>query len=239
MENIKNMIQERYGKIAAEGRGCGSSCGCSDASMADEYTGLAELDIANLGLGCGIPTEFADIREGMTVLDLGSGAGIDVFIASKHAGVSGKVIGIDMTQQMIDRARANAESLGIRNVEFRLGEIEQMPVESNSVDRVISNCVLNLVPEKRKAFAEIYRVLKPGGAFIISDIVMNGTMPDELRDDAAMWAECVSGAIGKNEYLAIIREAGFKNIQFLKERTYQDFSKDDFTLLSMTVKGVK
>jgi len=239
MDRIKTQIQETYGRIATQGGGCGSSCGCSDSSMADQYTNLGDIAIADLGLGCGIPTEFADLREGLTVLDLGSGAGIDAFITAKQVGPKGKVIGVDMTPQMIARARENALHLGMTNVDFRRGEIEDMPVDANSIDRVISNCVLNLVPEKPRAFAEIYRVLKPGGMFVVSDMVTQGAMPDVLRNDAAMWAECVSGAIDKDEYIRIIGQAGFQNIEVLKERTYQEYTRNDFALLSITVKGVK
>ena len=239
MNQIKAQIQELYGRIATEGRSCGSSCGCSDTSMAEGYANLGDLAVADLGLGCGIPTEYADFSEGMTILDLGSGAGIDVFVASKHTGPAGKVIGIDMTPQMIERARANALVLGINNVEFRLGEIEQLPVASNSIDRVISNCVLNLVPDKRRAFSEIHRVLRPGGAFIVSDMVTRGTMPAALRDDAVMWAECVSGAITIDDYRGIISDTGFRGVEVVKERIYPEFSRNTFTLLSITIRGTK
>lgn len=239
MDQIKTHIQETYGKIASEGRGCGSSCGCSDASMSDAYMDLGATAIADLGLGCGLPTEFAMMEEGMTILDLGSGAGIDVFLASKQIGPTGKAIGIDMTPQMIERSRANAHTLGIRNVEFRLGEIEQLPVEPNCIDRVISNCVLNLVPDKNRAFAEIYRVLRPGGLFIVSDIVTRGTMPQELQNNPAMWAECISGAIEKEHYIDIISQTGFRQIEVLKERRYMIFSSNDFSLLSITMRGAK
>jgi len=249
MDNLKETIKEHYGTIAretaAETGCCGtttSCCGTEPTScMADEYNAdiVKEFASANLGLGCGIPTEHADIKEGMTVLDLGSGAGIDVFIASKYVGTTGKVIGLDMTEAMVNRARQNADTLGIPNVEFLLGEIEQMPIASSSVDRVISNCVLNLVPDKSKAFAEIYRVLKPGGAFIVSDIVVKGNIPDDIRSNAELWAGCIAGAIDMKEYLNIITKAGFKGVTIMKERQHGTLSTEAYALLSITVKGMK
>ena len=250
MENVKDVIKERYGRIVQESSDTGccgttsssSCCGSTPSScMADEYDPevINEFASANLGLGCGAPTKEADIREGMTVLDLGSGAGIDVFISSKYVGSSGKVIGLDMTQEMVKRARENAATLGIRNVEFHLGEIENMPIASDSIDRIISNCVLNLVPDKSKAFGEIYRVLKPGAAFIVSDVVSNGTIPEEIRDNAELWTGCIAGATDVKEYLRIIAAAGFKNVEILKQKPYPELSSETYSLLSVTVKGVK
>ncbi|HMZ66954.1 MAG TPA: arsenite methyltransferase, partial [Leptospiraceae bacterium] len=173
---------------------------------------------ADLGLGCGIPTQFANIQEGNIVIDLGSGAGNDAFVVRSIVGEKGKVLGIDMTEAMIEKARMNNENLGFNNVEFRLGEIEKIPSTSNVADVVVSNCVLNLVPDKAKAFSEIHRVLKNGGHFCISDIVLAGNIPDILRKHADMYAGCVSSAIQKTEYLAHIKNAGFANIEIKKEK---------------------
>jgi arsenite methyltransferase len=173
---------------------------------------------ADLGLGCGLPTEFAKIKEGDVVIDLGSGAGNDAFVARSIAGASGKVIGIDFTEKMISKARLNAEKLGFHNVEFRYGDIEKIPVSQDVADVVVSNCVLNLVPDKAKAFAETLRVLKPGGHFSVSDIVLKGELPEGLRQSAEMYAGCISGAIQKDDYLSVIEKAGFKNIVVQKER---------------------
>jgi SAM-dependent methyltransferase len=188
--------------------------------MADDYTKLEGYNPdADLGLGCGLPTEFAKIKEGDTVIDLGSGAGNDAFVARKLTGEKGKVIGIDFTDAMIARARDNAEKLGLNNVEFRQGDIDDMPVTANKADVIVSNCVLNLVPNKHKVFSEVYRVLKPGGHFSISDIVLEGELPAKWKEVAEFYAGCVSGAIQKSEYLGIIEEAGFKNISLQKDKT--------------------
>jgi arsenite methyltransferase len=173
---------------------------------------------ADLALGCGLPTEFARIKAGDTVVDLGSGAGNDCFIARSIAGEAGRIIGIDMTEAMIAKARANAEKLGFKNVEFRLGDIENMPIEDKIADVVVSNCVMNLVPNKQKAFAETFRIIKSGGHFSISDIVLQGELTDELRKEATLYAGCISGAVQKDEYLQIIQEAGFINISIQKNR---------------------
>src|SRR5690606_1956894 len=173
---------------------------------------------ADLGLGCGLPTQFAQIKEGDTVLDLGSGAGNDCFIARHETGASGKVIGIDFTEAMIQKARINAEKLGFNNVEFRQGDIEDIPVSDAVADVIVSNCVLNLVPDKQRVIGEIFRVLKPGGHFSISDIVLIGELPTALQEDAEMYAGCVSGAIQKEEYFGYIRKAGFENITLQKEK---------------------
>jgi ubiquinone/menaquinone biosynthesis C-methylase UbiE len=187
--------------------------------MSDDYTKLEGYNPdADLGLGCGLPTEFAKIKEGDTVIDLGSGAGNDIFIARKIAGEKGKLIGIDFTPAMINKARANAEKLGLNNVEFRLGDIDDMPVTSNYADVIVSNCVLNLVPNKHKVISEIFRVLKPGGHFSISDIVLEGELPEKWRKVAEFYAGCVSGAIQKQDYLKIVEEGGFKNIVVQKDK---------------------
>lgn len=226
---IKELVKEKYSQIATQSRTanasscCGATGCCGDDVyniMADDYTKLeGYVADADLGLGCGLPTEFAQIKEGDIVIDLGSGAGNDAFIARRIAGEKGKVIGIDFTEAMIARARDNAEKLGYNNVEFRQGDIESMPVTSNKADVIVSNCVLNLVPNKYKVFSEIYRVLKPGGHFSISDIVLEGPLPEKWKEVAELYAGCVSGAIQKSEYLGIIDEAGFSNITLQKDKT--------------------
>ena len=226
-EDIKKMVKEKYSEIALQDKTtnesscCGASC-CSDEVyniMADDYTTLKGYNAdADLGLGCGLPTQFAKIKKGDVVVDLGSGAGNDCFVARAVTGDTGKVIGIDMTEAMIDRARANAEKLNFNNVEFRLGEIEKLPLGANRADVVVSNCVLNLVPNKDAVFSEIYRVLKPGGHFSISDVVLRGELPEELRKDAEMYAGCVSGAIQKEEYLGLIEKNKFVNMTIQKEK---------------------
>lgn len=187
--------------------------------MADDYTKLEGYNAdADLGLGCGLPTEFAKIKTGDTVIDLGSGAGNDAFIARRFVGENGKVLGIDFTQAMIKRARENADKLKLNNVEFRLGDIDDMPVTGNYADVIVSNCVLNLVPNKHKVISEIYRVLKPGGHFSISDIVLEGELPAKWKEVAELYAGCVSGAIQREVYLEIIASLGFKNITLQKDK---------------------
>jgi ubiquinone/menaquinone biosynthesis C-methylase UbiE len=187
--------------------------------MSDDYAKLEGYNAdADLGLGCGLPTEFAKIKEGDTVIDLGSGAGNDCFVARAATGEKGKVIGIDFTDAMVDKARANAEKRGFNNVEFRFGDIEKIPVTANCADVVVSNCVLNLVPNKANVFKEIFRVLKAGGHFSISDVVLVGELPDKLKHVAEMYAGCISGAIQKEEYLGLINTTGFKDIVLQKEK---------------------
>jgi SAM-dependent methyltransferase len=187
--------------------------------MMDDYSGTEGYQAeADLGLGCGLPTQFAKISKGDVVIDLGSGAGNDCFVARHETGPEGKVLGIDFTPEMISKARTNAEKLGFNNVEFREGDIDAMPVNNDFADVIVSNCVLNLVPDKPKVFSEMYRVLKPGGHFSVSDIVLVGELPEEIREDAEMYAGCVSGAIQKNEYLKYIREAGFEHVAVQKEK---------------------
>jgi arsenite methyltransferase len=226
---LKQLVKEKYAAIAEQSLSqnatscCGatSSC-CGDEVyniMADDYTKLEGYNPdADLGLGCGLPTEFAKIKEGDTVIDLGSGAGNDAFIARRFTGDKGKVLGVDFTEAMVKKARANAEKLGLNNVEFRLGDIDDMPVTSNYADVIVSNCVLNLVPNKYKVISEIYRVLKPGGHFSISDIVLEGQLPAKWKEVAELYAGCVSGAIQKQVYLEIIEQAGFKNITLQKDK---------------------
>ncbi|QED36655.1 arsenite methyltransferase [Antarcticibacterium arcticum] len=222
-EELKKIVQEKYAEIA---RGENDSC-CGGNSqvpevyniMTDDYSGLEGYNPdADLGLGCGLPTGFAKIRKGDTVIDLGSGAGNDCFIARHEAGETGKVIGIDFTEDMIKKARVNAEKLGFNNVEFRQGDIENMPVSNDLANVIVSNCVLNLVPNKQKVIKEIYRTLKPGGHFSISDIVLVGSLPEKLKMDAEMYAGCIAGAIQKDEYLEHIRNTGFQNISIQKEK---------------------
>lgn len=226
-ENLKAIVREKYAEIAKQNKeenaaGC---CGATSASqevyniMTDDYTAVeGYVADADLGLGCGLPTAFAAIQKGDVVIDLGSGAGNDCFVARHETGGEGKVIGIDFTPEMIHKARANAEKLGFHNVEFREGDIDDMPVNENVADVVVSNCVLNLVPDKEKVIGEIHRVLKPGGHFSISDIVLEGDLPKALQQDAEMYAGCVAGAIQKNAYLDFIEKAGFKNITIQKEK---------------------
>ncbi|WP_347158648.1 arsenite methyltransferase [Pontibacter chitinilyticus] len=229
-EELKKIVKDKYSGIALQSKeqnetSCCGATGCCTvdyAIFADNYTELDGYSAeADLGLGCGIPTEFAQIRKGDTVLDLGSGAGNDCFVARAIVGDTGKVIGVDMTEAMIAKARENAEKLNFNNVEFRQGEIEALPLAANRADVVISNCVLNLVPDKQKAFAETYRVLKPGGHFSISDVVLMGELPAGLIKAAELYAGCVSGAIQKDAYLQIIREAGFENVKVQKEKVIQ------------------
>jgi arsenite methyltransferase len=227
-KELKQLVKEKYSEIALQSKEqnesscCGSGCCSTDVYniMSDDYTKLQGYNAdADLGLGCGLPTEYAKIKEEDTVIDLGSGAGNDAFVARAIVGEKGKVIGIDFTEKMIEKARANAEKLNFNNVEFRLGDIEQMPVSANVADVIVSNCVLNLVPNKQNVFKEIYRVLKPGAHFSISDIVLQGALPDKLKQAAEMYAGCVSGAIQKNTYLELIQLAGFKNITIQKEKS--------------------
>ncbi|MBY0481493.1 MAG: arsenite methyltransferase [Chitinophagaceae bacterium] len=226
-EQLKDIVRQKYSEIALQDKGTNmSSCcgagGCSTEVyniMSDDYTSLKGYNAdADLGLGCGLPTQFAKIKKGDTVIDLGSGAGNDCFIARHETGDAGKVIGIDFTPAMIERARTNAEARGFNNVEFRQGDIEHMPIGANIADVVVSNCVLNLVPNKDGVFKEIYRVLKPGGHFSISDVVLLGALPEDLRKDAEMYAGCVAGAIQKEVYLELIKANGFENIVLQKEK---------------------
>ena len=226
-QELKNVVRERYAQIAEQGKAenAASCCGATTPSnkvyniMMDDYTGTeGYVEDADLGLGCGLPTEFARIQKGDVVIDLGSGAGNDCFVARHEAGPEGKVIGIDFTPIMIEKARMNAEKLGYNNVEFREGDIDDMPVNGNVADVIVSNCVLNLVPNKEKVIGEIFRTLKTGGHFSISDIVLVGELPDALREDAEMYAGCMAGAIQKDEYLQFIKDAGFQSITLQKEK---------------------
>ena len=220
---LKAAVNEKYSEIArtSAAQCCQPSCGCSSTGdFSDDYTSVeGYVPEADLTLGCGIPTEVAGIEPGDIVLDLGSGAGNDVFVARRLVGPTGRVIGIDMSEAMIQRAHKNNRKLGFSNVEFRLGEIETLPVESDTIDVVLSNCVLNLVPDKPKAFAEIFRVLKPGGHFSISDVVLKGELPPQLQDAVEMYAGCVSGALQREAYLEVIHDTGFVDVTVCREKS--------------------
>ena len=226
-QELKEVVREKYTKIAHQGKAenASSCCGATNSSnkvyniMMDDYTGTdGYLEDADLGLGCGLPTQFAQIQNGDTVIDLGSGAGNDCFVARHETGAEGKVLGIDFTPEMINNARINAEKLGYNNVEFREGDIDNMPVSDDVADVIVSNCVLNLVPNKEKVINEIYRVLKPGGHFSISDIVLVGDLPEALKQDAEMYAGCVAGAIQKADYMGHIASTGFEHVVIQKEK---------------------
>lgn len=226
-KKIKEIVKDKYGKIAT-GSGCGCGSGCQpmpDDTAEDISKGLGYSDAdlaavpegANLGLGCGNPLAFSVLKEGDVVLDLGSGAGFDSFLAARRVGTTGKVIGIDMTPEMIAKATANAKSGGYDNVEFLLGDIEALPLPDNSIDAAISNCVINLVPNKEKVFRELYRVLRPGGRFMVSDLVLLKELPEKVRTDVEAYVGCVAGAILKDQYLAVIRTAGFEDVRIVDQ----------------------
>ena len=226
-EQLKEIVRKKYSEIALQDKetNMSSCCGAGGCStevyniMSEDYTTLNGYNAdADLGLGCGLPTQFAQIKKGDVVVDLGSGAGNDCFIARHETGETGKVIGIDFTPAMIDKARSNAEVRGFNNVEFRQGDIESMPITANTADVIVSNCVLNLVPNKDAVIKDIYRVLKPGGHFSISDVVLVGALPEGLRKDAEMYAGCVSGAIQKEVYMELIHANGFEQVTIQKEK---------------------
>jgi arsenite methyltransferase len=264
MEDKKKLVQEKYGQIAKDSSeteqksGCACGCGCDEAYsiFSEDYIGQeGYVPGADLGLGCGIPTDFVHIRKGDIVIDLGSGAGNDCFVARAMVGEEGKVIGIDMTKEMIALARENALKLGYTNVQFRYGDIENMPVTSKKADVVISNCVLNLVPDKDMAVSEICRVLKVGGHFCISDVIIKGDLPDSIRNAAEMYAGCISGALESKQYLALIEKMGFINITIHKEKEIflpdsllanyltkeeiESFRKSGTGIFSITISGEK
>lgn len=227
-EEIKKIVKEKYKSIANQGSSC--SCCCSGAKKTAKEIGYSDEDLnvvgeANLGLGCGNPLAFGEIKEGDTVVDLGSGAGIDAILAAKKVGHSGKVVGIDMTQEMIEKARQNAQRLGFDNIEFILSDIESLPLEANSVDIIISNCVINLAPDKSRVFSEAFRVLKETGKMYVSDIVLLAELSAEQKNDKDLLSGCVAGALLKDDYLHIIKQVGFK-IKILKENT--DISKQQY-----------
>ena len=261
---LKDLVQKKYASIAGQATelNAASCCGATAASgevyniMTDDYSSVkGHVEEADLGLGCGLPTAYAQISPGDTVIDLGSGAGNDCFVARHETGEKGKVIGIDFTPEMIAKARENAEKLGYNNVEFRQGDIEFMPVNDDVADVVVSNCVLNLVPNKSAVFEEMFRVTKPGGHFSVSDITLVGDLPEALKHDAEMYAGCVAGAIQKDNYLKIIEQAGFKNItlqkekpitipndilkKFLNQKELEDFNRGGIGIYSITVYAEK
>ncbi|WP_460473837.1 arsenite methyltransferase [Emticicia fontis] len=226
-QELKEIVRQKYSEIALQdpatnAASCCGSGGCSTEVyniMSDDYTELnGYATDADLGLGCGLPTKFAKIKKGDTVVDLGSGAGNDCFVARAETGDTGHVYGIDFTEAMIEKAKANAQKLGFTNVEFRFGDIEDIPLKDNLADVVVSNCVLNLVPNKKGVFTEINRILKPNGHFSISDIVLVGELPNKIKEVAEMYAGCVAGAIQKTDYLNLIIDTGFQNITLQKEK---------------------
>jgi arsenite methyltransferase len=263
-DQIRESVRNKYAEIAGSSpAGCSTSCCGTERQSSSEYSMIGDaydgvdgyMAEADLGLGCGLPVEHAGLQPGQTVLDLGSGAGLDAFVARQLVGEEGRVIGVDMTAEMIAKARENAQRSAFDNVEFRLGEIEHLPVLSDTIDVVISNCVLNLVPDKARAFAEIYRVLKPGGHFCISDVVASRDLPDWVREIAEAYAGCVAGAIPRENYLAIIRERGFNRVKVAAERRIEvpadllarsltdqqrdEAKRSDLHVLSVTVTAFK
>jgi SAM-dependent methyltransferase len=251
-EEIKKVVRKNYADIAKQNTSCcgpqvpvnptkASSCCGSPPTASDmsKKMGYSEEELsklpegANLGLGCGNPVALAALKEGDTYVDLGSGAGIDCFLAADKVGKSGKVIGVDMTPEMIDRARENAKKAGIENVEFRLGEIEHLPVADNSVDVITSNCVINLSPDKKAVFNDAYRVLKPGGKVLISDIVLLKELPEAVLQSVEAYVGCVSGALPKDEYLNLVKEAGFENVEVVSENSAGDIWVNDPLALSI------
>lgn len=263
-KDLKFVVQEKYGEIAKQSKiqnetsccGVGGCCTLDYAVFAESYNQEKGYNPdADLGLGCGIPTQFASIKTGNSLLDLGSGAGNDCFVARAIVGETGKVTGIDFTDAMLEKARKNNEKLGFKNIEFIKGDIEEMPLENNQFDVVVSNCVLNLVPDKTRAFSEIMRVLKPGGHFCVSDVVLKGELPEKLQQNAEMYAGCVSGAIDMDKYVGIIREQGFRNIeihkqkeieipedvlkQYLTNEEISKFKNKEIGIFSITVSGEK
>lgn len=262
-DELKKIVREKYGQLARTSSSCcgpnnqSSCCGNQSAGAISKNIGYSDEQLtsvpegSNLGLGCGNPTAIASLQPGETVLDLGSGAGFDCFLAAKKVGFNGRVIGVDMTPDMIYRARQNARENGYGNVEFRLGELENLPVADSIVDAVISNCVINLVPDKQRVFSELYRVLKPGGRFFISDIVLKKELPEEIKNSVTAYVGCIAGAILKNDYLRIIEESGFVDVEVVNEQCYDIGNAENFegaesansnykdAVLSITVKGRK
>jgi ubiquinone/menaquinone biosynthesis C-methylase UbiE len=241
-KEIKKIVKEKYKEIATTNCGCG--CSCKSSQNIAQEIGYSDDDIkmgegANLGLGCGNPVAISKIKEGDVVLDLGCGAGFDCFLASKKAGQTGKIIGVDMTEEMIKKAKANAKKLGVKNVEFVLGEIEKLPIEDNSIDIIISNCVINLTPDKTKTFEEAYRVLKSGGKIYLSDIVLLGELSEKQKNDKDLLSGCVAGALLKDDYLDKIKNAGFR-VSILSEN--KEISKQQYAgiaLESLAIEAVK
>jgi arsenite methyltransferase len=249
-KKIKEVVKRRYAQIAKQDQqSCCSSCACEVSPLSQaEAIGYLREDLehipeeAVMGLGCSNPTAIADLKAGEVVLDLGAGAGVDVFLAANKVGSTGRVIGVDMTEEMVDKAKGIATTRGYHNVEFRLGEIEKLPVEDESVDVIISNCVINLSPDKSKVFHEAYRTLKPGGKLTVSDIVSEGALPDEIKNDPEAWAGCIAGALEQQEYLKKIKKAGFGDVQVVSSKEFYIEGKGGKVikkLLSITVKAYK
>ena len=247
-QDLKDIIKERYGKIArGEATFCCPSCGptVTDQCLAVGYT-AEDLqlvpELAVLGVGCGNPTALADLKEGETVLDLGAGAGIDVFLAAKKVGERGRVMGVDLTEDMVAKGSQLAQEHGFGNVEFRLGDIAHLPVDAGTIDVIISNCVINLTPDKLASFKEVYRVLKPGGRILIADLVTAGELPPDVRASAAAWADCLAGAMEKEAYLETIRRAGFAEVSVVSESPYEAPGMDvrlQGKILSVKVRAFK
>jgi len=233
---IKKEVKKRYGQFAEQGSSCCPDYSCCDIGYSIEEIKDLPSDISEFSLGCGNPVALADIRKGETVLDIGSGGGLDVFLASKRVGPEGKVIGLDMTEQMVEKARKNAIKGNYNNVEFKLGEIENIPVKDNSIDLVMSNCVINLVPDKEKAYREIYRILKPGGRFVISDLVTEKELDESTRNNPEKLVACVGGALTEKGYIGAIKKSGFKNVNILKKSS---MIVSGIKVLSETIKGEK
>jgi ubiquinone/menaquinone biosynthesis C-methylase UbiE len=244
---ITDAVKAKYGAVA---RGkvkvcCDTGGSCDSDQLVSISRGYSADELATLpqgaemGLGCGNPTGLAEIKPGEVVVDLGSGAGVDCFLAAQRVGERGLVIGIDMTEDMIERAKQNAKEGGFTNVEFRLGDIENIPVQDSSVDLVISNCVINLAPDKERVFRQIYRILRPGGRLCVSDIVSKGRIPDSVRSDMEKWAGCIAGAMEKTEYLGLIRNLGFQKTEVRTENDYDYEKTDDYSIASVTVVAYK
>ncbi|RZN41580.1 MAG: methyltransferase domain-containing protein [Methanosarcinales archaeon] len=233
-KEIKQFVKDHYASIASNGGSCCSCCSCNtDIAKQAQSIGYSEAEIRNIpegsvmGLGCGNPTALAELKAGETVLDLGSGGGVDVFLAAQKVGENGVVIGVDMTSEMLEKARGNARLGNYKNVEFRSGEIENLPVEDDSIDVVISNCVVNLSPDKLAAYKEVFRVLKPDGRVLISDIVTEGELPDDIRQSFDAWTECIAGAVETQEYLDTITKAGFRDVTVVAKHPFCDHGMDD------------
>lgn len=245
-DDIKNIVKKHYGKIAQDSGSCYSSCGCGKSSSEKiaKSIGYSDSEInsaptANLGLGCGNPTAMASIKEGDIVLDLGSGAGFDCFLAAKKVGKSGKVLGVDFSEEMINKARENAKNWESENVEFRFGDIEELPIGDGSIDIIISNCVINLAPDKSKVFAESHRVLKNGGKMYLSDIVLLENLSDEVKNDEELLAGCVSGALLKDDYLNILEKNGFRVNILAEDKEISKRQYSGIPLESIKIEAVK
>ena len=248
-KDIKEFVKNRYSKIATKEESYCSCCSGEDSTIAQaKAAGYTLEDIKSIpedavfGLGCGNPTALAELKEGETVLDLGSGGGIDVFLAANKVGKNGKVIGVDMTQEMVETAVKNAEEGKYENVEFKLGEIEALPIEDSSIDVIISNCVINLTPDKLVAYKEAFRVLKPEGRILVSDLVTEGEVPEDIKRNFQAWSNCIAGAMEKQAYLNTIRKAGFKDVQIVEQHFFTEPNMDDRLIgkiMSVQVKASK